>query len=77
MLAKIQSKAAYRSLLIFSCKIFSGPVKRATPKTPIEKPNHFFWVITSFKIILARNKTNRGIDERYIATSLDGSDSNA
>ena len=49
---------------------FSGPDKNIKPVTPIIKPIHFLIEIISFKNILARIRINRGMEAKYIATSL-------
>ena len=53
----------------FPDKILSGPIRRINPEKPMKNPNHFFFETFSLRIILASSKINRGIDDKYIATS--------
>ena len=58
------------SSLEFSILKFWGSDKFNNPIIPIKNPNHFLYVIFSFKKILARTKTNKGIEDKKIASSL-------
>mgnify|MGYP004092139497 FL=1 len=69
MLIKIQRIEANSSSK-FSMLKFWGSDKIIKPIIPIKNPNHFLNVIISFKNILASIKTNKGIEDKKIASSL-------
>ncbi len=69
ILAIIHRLAAKKLLDIFSDKKLSGPIRRIRPENPIKKPSHLFFVIFSLRTTLAKSRINRGIDDRYMATS--------
>ena len=43
--------------------------RKIRPKTPIKNPSHLFAEIFSLSINLANTRMNRGMEDKYIATS--------